>query len=578
MQINQEQIKTMPVYSFLFGKKPIIKLILLTAACLFFNHALQAQTNPNTDQIYTVPSEFQPSIKDAVKFSDVPEIKDSVKRIGNLKYGITSVPLFPKYEVQAIDAPKLQNEPLPKLYHSLLKIGYSPLYNMPMGDFWMGSNRSKDQSYGLHLGHLSSFSQLSGVGYSGFSDNAANLFGKKFYKKHTLSGDINYDRNVVHYYGYDTTINKLKDDYTKQRYQLIEPKIQLISHYTDSTHINHNIQLSYYNLQNLHRETENNIKLKALGSMFINKEKLNLNFLTDYYNHKQANDTINNLIVTLNPSFEANGKRWHADVGLSGTIDRFNDKTKFYFYPQINAYYDVFEGVIIPYAGANGGLIKNSLRSLSRENAFVDTTNRYSNTNNKYNLFAGLKGNLSSNTSYDAKLTYSQFDSLHYFVTNYSGLNSIYNRFSVIYDNTSVLNINGQLKHQYKEKLNLILSANYFLYKPQTLVRAYHKPDFNLTATGIYNMQNKFIFRADLFFMGNQWAYTQVSDASGNDVLKPKLINGWADINLEAEYKYTKMLSFFARFNNIANQRYYRWERFPSQRFSFMVGLSFVPF
>lgn len=549
-------------------------LIVLFLGC----NTIFSQTNTSgTDQIYNVPSEFQPTIKDAIKFSDLPEIKDSVKRISNLKYNINSTPLFPKYQVSPIEAAKLQNEPLPKLYHALLKVGYSPIYNMPMGDFWCASTRSKDRSYGVHLGHLSSTTHLKGTGYGGFSDNTIHTYGKKFYKKHTLSADLNYDRNVIHYYGYDTSLNKLKNDYTKQRYQLFEPKIQLLSHYTDSTHVNHNIQLSYYNLNNFYRESENNIKLKALGSLFVNKEKLNVNILTDYYNNKQAQDTINDLIVTINPSFEANGKKWHADMGFAGTVDRFRENTKFYFYPQLNAYYDIYEGTIIPYAGVNGGLIKNSLRTLSRENPFVDTIINYRNTNNKVNVFAGLRGNLSSNTSYDAKFTFSQYDSLHFFIMNYSGLNSVYNRFNVIYDNTSLITLNGQLNHHFKNKLNLILSGNYFIYKTKTLVRAFHKPDFNLTASGIYNLQNKFIIKADLFFMGNQWSLTQ-NDVGAGDTFKPKVINGWADVNLEAEYRYTKMLSFFTRFNNLANQRYFRWERYPSQRFSFMIGLSFVPF
>jgi hypothetical protein len=315
--------------------------------------------------------------------------------------------------------------------------------------------------------------------------------------------------------------------------------------------------------------------------MYVNKEKLNVNILSDYYNHrlnqKQGHDTINDFITTINPSFEANGKKWHADVGLSGTIDHFNGKTKFYFYPQLNAYCDVYQGILIPYAGVNGGLIKNSLRTMSKENPFIDTAIHYCNTNNKVNIFGGIKGNLSSTTSYDAKLSYSQYDSLNFYVMNYSGLNSVYNRFSVIYDNASLLNVSGQLKQQVKEKINLSITANYYYYKPKTLLRPYHKPDFSLTASGSYNMQNKFIFKADLFFMGNQWAYSQISDGITTS-LKPKLINGWADINLEAEYRYTKMLSFFTKFNNIANQRYYRWERYPSQRLSFMIGLSFVPF
>jgi outer membrane receptor protein involved in Fe transport len=83
--------------------------------------------------------------------------------------------------------------------------------------------------------------------------------------------------------------------------------------------------------------------------------------------------------------------------------------------------------------------------------------------------------------------------------------------------------------------------------------------------------------RADIFIRGTQWARTQGVEKD-LVVLKPKQINGWADMNVEAEYRYSKMMSFFARFNNIANQRYYRWERYPSQKFNFMVGLTFVPF
>ena len=540
--------------------------------------AVSLAQSTGTELNYVATSSFVPTTKDAVKYADLPEIKDSVKRIENIKYGIVSIPLFPKYAVLLIESAKLQNEPLPKLYHSLLKVGYGLIYNMPYGEFWIANTRSRENNYGAHLKHFSSSTHLKDVGYGGFSDNEVNVFAKQFYKKHTLSGDINYERNVIHYYGYDTTINKLENDFTKQRYQFINPKMQLQSHYTDSTHINHNIQLGFYNLQNLNREAENNIKLNAQGSFFINKEKLNLNFLTDYYNHKQSNDTLNNIILAFNPSFEAKGDKWNADLGLTASMDNFKTQTRFYFFPTINASYNVFENIIIPYIGVTGGKVtKNSFRSLTQLNPFADTTLRYTNTITKYNVYLGLKGNLSSNTSYDTKVSYAQHDSMYFFVMNYGGSNQIFNRYSVIYDNTTLLTISGQLKYQYKEKLNLIAKGNYYLWKPKTLTRAYHKPDFDITFSGIYNLQSKIIVRADLFFIGNQWALTQAQD-NGATVLKPKQLQGYADINLEAEYRYSKMLSFFVRLNNIANQRYYRWERNPSQRFNFMVGLTFVPF
>lgn len=560
-------------------QKNQIQWILICLMVMGYAIAALAQTGLE-DLNYKVQSGFQPTIKDALKFSDLPEIRDSVKRISNIKYGITSNPIFPKYQVQPIDAAKLQNEPLPKLYHSLLKVGYGPFYNMPYGEFWVSNARSRENSYGAHLKHFSSTAHLRDVGYSGFSDNSINVFGKQFYKKHTLSGDFNYERNVIHYYGYDTTINKLDDKkYTRQRYQLLEPKLRLLSHYTDSTHLNHDIRLSYYNLQNLYRETENNIQVKALGSMFVNKEKLNLNFLTDFYNHKQSKDTINDLIISLNPSFEANGKKWHADLGLTGTLDYFNSKARFYFYPQLNVNYDVYENMVVPYAGINGGLQKNSFRTLSQENPFVDTTiKRYSNTSNKYTAYVGLRGHLSSRMGYDAKVSYAQYDSMYFYVMDYSGQNMVYNRFNVLYDNTSLVTVNGQLNYQLREKISIIAKGNYYLYNPKNLTRPYHKPEFDLTFSGIYNLQSKFILRADLFFLGKQWALTQVEDNAGVTSLVPKQLKGYADLNLEGEYRYSKMLSFFARFNNIAGQRYYRWERYPSQRFNFMLGLTFVPF
>ncbi len=560
-------------------RKRQLEWALILLIVLGYAMAVMAQTQTGLNDLnYQAQSEFQPTIKDAIKFSDVPEIKDTVKRIQNLKYGITSIPMFPKYQVQTITQAKLQNEPLPKLYHSLLKVGYGPIYNMPYGEFWIGNTRSRENNFGAHLKHLSGTPTLDGVGYGGYSTNEANLFAKQFYKKHTLSGDFNYERNVIHYYGYDTQLNTLDNDFTKQRYQFINPKIQLQSHYADSTHINHDITLGYYNLQNLNHETENNIRLNALGSMFVNKEKLNINFLTDFYNHKQANDTLNDLIVSLNPSFAAGGSKWHADIGLTGTLDNFKSATRFYFFPKLNVHYNVYENMIIPYAGVDGGLIKNSFKTLSKENMFVDTTLRYVNTNNKYNAFIGLRGNLSSKMSYDAKVSYSQYDSLQFFVINYGGSNQVYNRFSVVYDNTTLLTVGGSLKYQLNEKFNVIAKGNYYMYKPKNLTRAYQKPDYDLTFSGIYNLKSKFIIKADIFVVGKQWALSPITDANNVTTFGPKQIKGWLDANLGAEYRYSKMLSFFAQFNNIANQRYYRWDRYPSQRFNFMIGVTFVPF
>jgi len=550
----------------------LILLLVLAHAVICFS-----QNNPNNT--FMAKSDFKPEIKESVRFADIPEIRDSVKRISGIQYGIVSNPLFPKYEVQKIDAAKMRNEPNKKLYHALLKAGYSPLYNMPYGEFLIGNLRAKDLAYGARLKHFSSSAQLEDAGYSGFSDNLVNIHGKKFYKKHTLNGNFDYQQNVLHYYGYDTSLHKINDrNITRQRYQLIEPTLVLQSHFTDSTRINHRIKAGFYNLQGLPMSSETNVNVDAVGTMFLNKEKLNVGLSTDFFNHQWRQDTINDLIVSLAPSFLAGGKKWKAEMGLKATLNRFNQDTRFYFYPNLNVEYDIYESLIIPFAGVNGGLLKNSLRSFSNENPFIDSTFRYANSNNKYNIFLGLKGKLSSNTGYEIKASYSQVDSMHFYAIKYSSQSPLFNRFDVLYDNASLITVGGQLKYQMHEKMQVIGKANYYIYKLANLERAYHKPDYDLTLSGIYNLQSKIILRADVFLIGQQWVLTQKMNDMGNPVLINEQLKGLVDVNLEAEYRYTKMLSFFARFNNIANQRYYRWERYPTQRFNFTLGLSFVPF
>jgi hypothetical protein len=548
-----------------------LRILLLVLLVLFCIVASVAQTGLQ-DLNFQAQSEFQPTIKDAVKFSDLPEISDNVKRITNLTYQISSVPVSPKYEVQPIAPAKMKDEPLNRLYHSLLKVGYNPFYNMPYGEAWLGNTRSRESNYGIHLRHLSSSATLDNAGFSGFAENHADLNGKKFYKKHTLAGSLGLGRNDLHYYGYDPALNSLTREFTRQSYTLIEPRVMFTSHHADSSHMNNHVELGYYNLRNLHREAENNVRLDGTASLFINREKLNVRLVTDYYNHKQADDTLNNLIVSLSPSFEAGGRKWKADVGLTGTLDNWHSGTRFYFYPLINVHYDVYQNYVIPYAGVTGGLIKNSLRRLSNQNPFVDTTLDYVNTNKKFDIFGGLRGNLSSKTSYDARVSYANYQNMHFFVTDYSG-NALYNRFDVVYDNATVLNIAGELRYQLREKFNVSVRGNYYMYTTDTLTRAYHKPDYDAAVTAVYNLKSKFIVRSEIYLMGDQWAL-----ARSGDVLTPRQIPAWVDLNLELEYRYSKMLGFFVRANNLSNQRYFRWERYPMQQFGLMAGLSFVPF
>ncbi len=555
--------------------------ILLILFLLVYNLLTAQVNNSNTgipDLNYTMNANFEPVVKDAVRQSDLPEINDTIKRIENISYSIVSVPITEKYEVSPISAAKMINEPLSKVYRSLLKLGFGN-YTMPYGEFFLNNLRSKDNVFGLRLKHLSSQAKLDQVGFSGFNDSEAGIYTKHFFKKHTLQGDVNYFRNALHQYGYPDSLTKLQDykvDYTRQLFSTIDAKFKLISHYTDSNHINHTAQLNYYNFSDIHHTTEDNVFADVLLKTKVNGEFLNIYASSDYYHVQAKTGGTDDYIFKLNPYFEAKGKRWKANVGVSVALDKLgSNEVQFYFYPQLNVFYNVYNHIIIPYAGISGGLEKNSFRGLSTQNPYINPGISYQNTNNAYQAFGGIRGTISSNISYDTKADYGRYVDMPFFILSYD--NFLNNTYTVVYDDVDLLHVSGQLKYQFKEKINVLAKGNYYSYNTADLREAFHKPNMDVSLGFIYNLQSKIILKTDVFYIGPQIANMRVLN-SGLYVDENVTLKGIADINLGVEYRYSKMLSFFIQLNNLANSRYYRWDRYPTQRFNGMIGLTFVPF
>ena len=526
---------------------------------------------------------YDPIIKEAVKLDERPEIVDTVKRIAKNNYSSPRIAYPVHYTATSIAPAKMLNEPLGKLYQSFIKAGAGN-YNMPMAELYINSTRSRDLNWGMNYKFLSSHATFANMGSTDFSDNLLNLHATKFYKKHTLTGEFNYSRNVIHYYGFsDTAFKNVNPDSYRQVFQLFEGKTKLVSHYADTGKaLNHEVRLNYYNYGDFYNTFENNILASGMISKYKDQAKFNLPVSADFYNLHSAHDTFNNAIIRVSPFVEGgSGKTWKADVGVNTAIDYFSGRTtKYYFYPRFNISYNIYQNMIVPYAGLSGGLDKNSFRSLSSFNPFVMSNLNYQNTNNKYNVFGGLRGVLSNRTSYDVKALYGRYDNMAFYLADYTqgSDNVLANKYKVIYMGTNFLNVNAQISYRFREKLRLMAKGNYYGYKTDsTGSLPWHKPNYDLTFSGFYNLKNKFVLRADVFVIGNQWAL-QGNIKNGVTTSQAVQLRGITDINLGIEYRYTKFLSAFINFNNIGNFSYYRWDKYPTQRFNAMVGLTFIPF
>jgi hypothetical protein len=395
--------------------------------------------------------EYKPTIMSASKMNANPTIIDSTKTLPVSAYSINSKKINTNFAVEPIKPAVMVGEPLTKLYNSYVKLGMGT-YTTPYGELWINNLRSKDVSTGIRIKHLSSTYIPKDGRYAGFSDDEISLSGKKMLKDHSLIGNFDYARNLVHLlyggYGDDAKIYSLKKDTTAQLFNLFSGNAEFKSQYSNAKRLNHDVKLNYYNLSGPLNSSENNIKATGMVQTAIGKQQIKINALVDYYNYKTVKDTVdkalkdyyktvkdtvNNTIITLNPNYIAKGEKYSANLGFATTMDVF-EKSKLYIYPNIDFSYNVFENIIIPYVGATGGLQKNSYKTLKDANPLVRSELQMQNSST-YEMFGGIRGTLSATTSFNARVSYNNINNMAMFVNDTTGLQ---NKFIVIYDNAKV--------------------------------------------------------------------------------------------------------------------------------------------
>jgi hypothetical protein len=553
--------------------------ILLLISLAILPKIVSAQTGDGGDKVTTtVISVFQPEItRNIKKIVETPSIRDSAMPAASINYNLPARKFGTSYFVEPIKSAKMTGEPLIPLNHLYLKGGlgnYLSLY----GEAWYNSVRSKDLAYGVHVRHFSSSSGVDAPGFSGFSDDDVNLFGKKFIGKHTVDGGLDYSRNAVYFYGDDVGNFAHSKDSIHQFFNFVSANVGLLSHYTDSSKINHEVRLKYYYMDDHYKTSENNILLSGTLSRYIHEEMIGLDGSVDYYSDHSLHDTTNQTILHLHPFIAAEGEKWEVRAGLSAFAE-FGKGSPFYsFMPDAEASYDIYKHIITPYVGFEDGEFRNSYKRLTDENPFVNpnVVASIENTRFKYTVLGGLRGNLGTNTSYDAHASYGIVENAAFFVND--TLDPLRNKFKVEYHDGSLFKVHGELAYQKSDKLHFLAQGDFVKYFLDDQIQQWHTPTTRFTLSARYNLKSKVILKADLFALNEQFAETFSRSTSAPYAMevKSKELKPLIDVNLGFEYRYTKYLSGFLTFNNMGAVKYYRWNDYPTQRFNLMAGVTCI--
>lgn len=546
---------------------------------------------PTDDQIdglemtATFEGEQEHIVKDANKQSSIPKLKLNVVDIPPITYNLIPNKLSVQIEPTLIKPAKVNvEEPLTKLYRGYARGGFG-LYTTTLGELYYMDGRSRNGTFSIHAKHLGSAGGVSSNDSvpDNFSRNEVHLWGKRFVKKHTLEGGFDWERDVMNYYGFDRKLFPEIDlDNLEQSFNNIDGYLQLKSYYRDTAKVNYHGRVKFYNYRDNFAGNENNIDVAAHVRQYKGSELYSVNFDVNYNQFQfglrdgtERLDQFTNTIVTATPTASTIHDKWKILVGASIVYDA-KGTTPFHFYPKVEAKYSLLNNLFIPYVGIDGNLKRTTYKSLTQTNAFVMTNPELKALNTKLNAYGGIRGTISSQASFNAKLAWTNYDDFMYFVND--SIASPGNQFQIIYDGLKITNLTGEVSISVTDEFKLFGRGDYFIYSLGSEKQAWNQPTTRASIAASYNLSNKFMVNAEAYTMGKRTAKSlvPVTGVDANDDGSYTVdMKGYADLNLSIEYRYTKRLSAFVRFNNMFAAKYQVWNNYNVQRFNALMGASY---
>jgi hypothetical protein len=553
---------------------------------LLFLIPAAAQTNQQgMKREVTLYNPYKPSLTDAKKRSFLPDLIDTSKVRPDFKYNIETVPYSPDYTISPIKAASLIPDPLTKLYKSYLKLGLGN-YLTPLAEVSITNERSKKGAIGVLARHYSTNGRMKldndAKAYADYMDNDVSLFGKRFLKGNYLEGSVDFVQKIRYAYGYDPSIVGYIPAKKEIRfpYQDAGAHISFGSLTLDSTSFSYDFDLSYDYFFTSNSRYQHNLGFTGTMATMYKGFYAGSDLEFQYYKPAATIYAEGKYIASISPFVMKSTQQWSFKAGLQLLLDRnMTSAPVFHLYPDLRFSLAIIPSYVTFFAGLNGNLERNDPKHVININPFLvsDTLFKLKNTSNSLAVSAGLKGNTGIGGNYLISASYTFSNDMYFYE------NAVYplgvptpmmgNTFIPLNDDGEIFNLHGEFSGLITDKISYSGKANLYKYTLSHYDKAWNMPNWDLKLGVVYNLRDKIIGTADLTLIGKR-----SFAASSSGIFEPNIPVDCAahmNLNLGAEYRYSKILSFWIRLNNITYNRYYEWAWYPSQRFLLMAGFTY---
>lgn len=525
-------------------------------ALLFTSLCSYAQiSSDSTLKNIEVTTNYIPDVAESKKIDIQPTLEEPKVETPTYNYIFPNAAYKPKSVYSPIDPIFIKKEPVEELYDNYIEIGGGN-YLTSYLDANIYNTRDKYYTYGLQLNHHAA-SASKNPNQALYSQNRIKAFGLRE-KGNDLYADIDYQRNVVHYYGY------LEDTITRELGDLnqIYNDLNATAEWSIQKRKVENVLDFDFNLFDKLGENENTFRATNTSSLKLGSGKLHID-LGAMYTTLTETAIYDRLFIDIRPHYEFDYKKYTLDLGITlNYLNDFGSINVIYPAPFVKAETYIVPDKLRAYLGLTGELEKNTLRSLSYENLFLGNNTNYTNPRG-FQFYGGMNGSFKRFIEFGIKLQHEIIQDQYFFINDTTTLRN----FTTVYDDLNRTTISGEVKFDVNQNIDLGFRGNFYSYQPNKENEAWHMPTYDASLFTTVRIADKIYINGGYFATSSR----KSRDLSGTEY-SLAAIN---DINVGAEYRYKKNISGFINVNNILNQRYELWNFYRAQGLNVLAGVTF---
>ncbi len=558
--------------------------------CCSFSAFSQEKDELGTE-VVNIVKPYTPTISDAFKIKETPDLNDSISTVKkDVEYNIFSVPVASTFTPAKGKAATVEKAKPIKLYDNYATLGFGN-YTSILGEFYSNFEISRTDNAGFFFRHNSSQGDIKDVRLDNKYYNTsldANYTSRQ--KDASFRLDVGAEHQLYNWYGLPFQFNNAPAEFIDgidpaQNYfsGFVGGSVGMEGSFFEGAKLNLRYLTDSYNSSEIHTTFtpeftfpigDVNVKVDAEA------DYLNGSFSQNYFNSDDINYSFLN--VGLTPSIVYVDNDLTLTLGAKPVVSLNTEasETKLYVYPKVNISYRLLDEYVIAYAGVDGDLYQNTYYNFKEENPYVSPTLFIQPTNKVYEGFAGLKGKLSNNVSYNLRGAYGKENDKALFQANpYKGMNVEFkgfeygNSFNVIYDDVNILDFFAELKLEISNNFTLGVNANYFSYTTDAQAQPWNLPDLKASLFSNFNITEKLYGGVSLFYVGERMDLR--SDTNPLSTPTEVTLDSYLDANAHFGYKITDRLSVFVKGSNLLGDNYQKWYNFPVQGIQGLGGATY---